>query len=399
MFQRIMIIFGLLGLIVTFQNCAQQGSMEGDGSSNAPLACSDYNKIAFRQTYYASLRTANRCLGCHGDNGSAGNTKLFVTSDFEKSYERFISIGRGRVEQFAIGDHRPPYSGPDYIPTVNRFKPTWDAAEENTAKCTKSVEVVSTEKPMPSNASITTVTDQNAPVGTAPWTVMSWDLEREVKRTVFLGKIKARFSFEIRRVDLPGTGGDVYQVRNPTAQITAPATGVPAVVPTFTFQQLLFRVNGSTDPDFTAWRELNYPTNSATAINLTPGAGYFNLYARSDDLLSLQFAAILEGGVPIGDGSTPPTGGGGTGLPTIRYSDLMNAAGPYGVFAAQCISCHNANRADGGLNMATYAGSFNARVAIINRVQNSANPMPPGRFMSQTNRDIVQKWIDTGAQQ
>lgn len=395
MLHRIMILLGVIGLVVSFQNCGMTPSHTGGSSDNslASKGCGNFLKEAYRQTYYPVFRNSAHCVGCHAESGQAGDSRWFAASNFDMAYERFSSIGRSKIESFAVSQHKPPYTGADLQPIVNTAQSLWTEAENAESACSGSLEVVTTAKSIPTT--ITTVTDPNAAPGTAAWTTLSWNLDQDMKKTTMNGKIKANFSFQIRRVDQAGDLNDYYQVRNPTVQITAPAEGNPAVVPTFTFQRVMTVVNSALNTNFTAWRELNAATNSTTGQNLTPGAGYFNLYIKPSDQVALAFEAILKGGQPIVD----PGGGGGVTLPNITYADLMNGSGPYGVFASRCISCHGGNRSDGGFRIDNYTSAFNNRMTIINRVQSSGNPMPPGAFMSQGNRDIVQKWIDIGAPQ
>lgn len=65
------------------------------------------------------------------------------------------------------------------------------------------------------------------------------------------------------------------------------------------------------------------------------------------------------------------------------------------IFTARCYQCHNVSWAD--KNWTDYKIAFRDKEKIKLRLKN--NSMPPGNYtnMSKEERELVIKWIDTGA--
>ncbi|WP_196886193.1 hypothetical protein [Aureivirga sp. CE67] len=63
-----------------------------------------------------------------------------------------------------------------------------------------------------------------------------------------------------------------------------------------------------------------------------------------------------------------------------------------------CITCHGGPAPSQGLDLSTYE---NVRFStengnMIDRINDLSNPMPPDGLMSQSKRDLMQKWKDDG---
>jgi cytochrome c5 len=86
-------------------------------------------------------------------------------------------------------------------------------------------------------------------------------------------------------------------------------------------------------------------------------------------------------------------------IPTegVRHSQLVSNNSPYRVFNRSCTGCHNG----GGQapNLTDYNTARAATTMIINRMNSTANPMPPSGILRQNDRDLVQSWVNSGAQQ
>ena len=64
-----------------------------------------------------------------------------------------------------------------------------------------------------------------------------------------------------------------------------------------------------------------------------------------------------------------------------------------------CLNCHKSPPENGApMSLTTFTDAKNAveNRGLIGRINSVSNPMPPSGLMSQTNRNIIQKWLDDG---
>ena len=69
------------------------------------------------------------------------------------------------------------------------------------------------------------------------------------------------------------------------------------------------------------------------------------------------------------------------------------------ILEGDCFNCHGdplKNRAPVGTKWTTFENVKNNIQKIKNRINNADNPMPPGRLISQSNRDKFDQWIEDG---
>lgn len=69
------------------------------------------------------------------------------------------------------------------------------------------------------------------------------------------------------------------------------------------------------------------------------------------------------------------------------------------IIQSNCLSCHsNPPQNDAPMHLTTYNAVKQAVEdrGLLNRINNSDNPMPPTGLMSQANRDIIEKWEEDG---
>lgn len=69
------------------------------------------------------------------------------------------------------------------------------------------------------------------------------------------------------------------------------------------------------------------------------------------------------------------------------------------IISANCTSCHGSPATNGApMSLTTYSQVKSAveTRGLIGRINNANNPMPQGGLMSQTNRDLIQQWVDDG---
>ena len=63
-----------------------------------------------------------------------------------------------------------------------------------------------------------------------------------------------------------------------------------------------------------------------------------------------------------------------------------------------CITCHGGVAPSGGFTLTTYeeVRTYTEGGTLLSRVNNPANPMPPGGLLSTENRQIIDKWVADG---
>ncbi|MCX2679312.1 hypothetical protein OOZ15_05095 [Galbibacter sp. EGI 63066] len=89
----------------------------------------------------------------------------------------------------------------------------------------------------------------------------------------------------------------------------------------------------------------------------------------------------------------PPPGNGGNGE-EVTYSGDVKA-----IIDNNCIQCHaNPPQNDAPMSLVTYNNVVDAvnNRGLNTRINSSSNPMPPTGLMSQSNRDIIDAWIEQG---
>lgn len=88
----------------------------------------------------------------------------------------------------------------------------------------------------------------------------------------------------------------------------------------------------------------------------------------------------------------------------VTYEILKNS-----ILENKCLGCHNANRARGGINLSTYEATLEGeseqgKVVVPGRSSESTlflevfnGTMPPRTPLSESEIDLIKRWIDTGA--
>lgn len=77
---------------------------------------------------------------------------------------------------------------------------------------------------------------------------------------------------------------------------------------------------------------------------------------------------------------------------TITYNNTIK-----NLMSNNCTNCHgNPPTNNAPISFTTYTQVKNNIDNIINRTNNSGNPMPPTGLMSSGNRDLLQQWKDDG---
>lgn len=69
------------------------------------------------------------------------------------------------------------------------------------------------------------------------------------------------------------------------------------------------------------------------------------------------------------------------------------------IMSSFCTSCHGSPTTNGApMSLTTYSQVKSAveNRGLVNRINSTTNPMPQSGLMSQSNRDLIQQWIDDG---
>ncbi len=112
--------------------------------------------------------------------------------------------------------------------------------------------------------------------------------------------------------------------------------------------------------------EVSSTTQDTPLINPISSPAILSSKDLSADVFQLRFAEIRDGnGTPIG---APGSDGSERTVPArVTFTELSNAASPYGYFARNCNSCHGATNPSGGLNLTSYTAAQLSASTILNR--------------------------------
>lgn len=77
---------------------------------------------------------------------------------------------------------------------------------------------------------------------------------------------------------------------------------------------------------------------------------------------------------------------------TITYDGTIKS-----IINTNCTQCHGSTPSNGAPFSLTTYGQVSGRIdRIIDRTNNTANPMPPSGLMASENRALIQQWKDDG---
>jgi uncharacterized membrane protein len=82
-------------------------------------------------------------------------------------------------------------------------------------------------------------------------------------------------------------------------------------------------------------------------------------------------------------------------LPTLCFADITFTQHIRPIFASKCAKCHNATTSLG--NWLDYDEAFEKRQVIRNRVLSRSMPHFTNSSMTESQRDLIVDWVDTGA--
>lgn len=394
-------------LITAFQNCGQlfedplvnfdQIALASNGNLQSANGCesqimAQYDSL-FRSTYYPYLTSNQNCAACH--SGSGPGIGAFGYPDVSVSGVNFIS----RFSRINSNARSPAHAsgftgGADDLAAVNSFEPQWAQAVSSYQQCLSQASgggssVMTNSKGNPQLIA-------NAVANNANFVTLTWDLSQEIMAQDLRGRIPATLTIEARVVTIGGVRRG-YEFRNPSIRLNAGATS------TLRVSYLTLYINNFLLSDVTTYTSVDATINSTTPVNLAPGSAVALAVTSSapvdTDVFAIQIGSFRdETGAVINPGTPTPTPNPTPGLPTtVTLAQLLGNDPALNVFAASCVGCHNANTALGGLNLTNAAQARASATDSRNRMNNPQNPMPPSGLLPQNRRDIVNIWVQSGA--
>lgn len=383
-------VLAMLTLVVAmaFTNCAPIAPSELMTSSALGRdVCSARLKIAYQNTYFPFL--SSTCNSCHA---SAHGSK-----DVNVSFNSFLTKSVATIDYKSITAHGGnSFSAAVNQPLIDAFKPAYTTAFAEYSACKarlgdgdyfdmalKNKDVPLLEKPTNNNQK---------------WKTVTWNTEVDSRSPAFATKFKATIKIDVRAY--------VYQTNIIGMQFNNPRVTLAAGQSEVSIQGLKVLINDNVLNDVTAYSSLQMNMSGTTEIPLAAGMGSPSavMALSGTEQISLELVGLSAnridagGGIPITP--TPAPGGGQppSTLPTsVTLADLLKAGTPNGVFAAACISCHNANAMSGGLNLTNAAAAKAAADNVVIRMNDAGRPMPTSGILDQRSRDVVRIWVTTGA--
>lgn len=183
-------------------------------------------------------------------------------------------------------------------------------------------------------------------------------------------------------------------VRKPSFKITS-----TLLDPVYKFKKLSFLLNDLKVPDATVYHILNaticYSTKTTIMNNNNSQILVFDKVSATDRL-AFEFEEVTSlfkaNAVCNPDEDIPED----LNLPeTITYNELIGA-GSLGIFYKNCLNCHSASGASGGFDISTYSKAKSSVTRIIDRMNDTSNPMPRSGLVDIRSREIVKKWVSLG---
>lgn len=349
--------------------------------------CEDDLLAKFASGYHVFLQ--QNCASCHDGNHEA---PAFASSSPFSSYQVFQDKGYQLVSANAVSaTHNPPYTGSKNASAIGLLKSDWEAATKEYNTCqggpgSVGQSLVTTDKFL--DTAVKGKTNNN-------WYPYSWDLNSEVKSGP-RWPLKLDLQVQVAKVNGVEVG---YAFRNPTITL---ASGSDK----YRVTGIFFKYRGVLQSSATVYRNVQAVICSGQPFNFgaTGNAQLLVTDARSvTDTLGIQITSIEQVSADTACGSTmgSGTGGGGgtTGPTSVSFTQLVSNDAQLGVFRKNCLSCHAGGSARAGLDLSNYAQSKAKASSILNRMNDSASPMPPTGLLPSQSRSIVETWVQTGTPQ
>ena len=263
---RYSLYFALLTVtLFGYTNCGQFGassdmaSESSSGYSSSAQCDEDLLKL-YASNVQPFFQSGAKCASCHIEGGTG--LGAFASNDRMTSYLAFNAAGYSKVAYMATNpEHKPPYTGSQNQPDMDRIGSVWTKAETDHLNCVSRSEnggvdesLLTAPKQAPSIYSGTNSTQ------TLTWDLdLASDLDESVKRS-----LPARLTIDVKVMyqTIQGvTTAKGYIFSNPTMAMKA--TGQQAVI-----EGLFFQINGRPISSQTTFTSLSRVVSSTQAIPL-----------------------------------------------------------------------------------------------------------------------------------
>ena len=346
------------------------------GNVSASSMCHLSYEDVFRDQYHPFLK--KNCSGCHSSGGSG--TGAFADPDPSVAIDQFALRGDAINRKAVDPTHQPPYTGSQHEEFINSAKRNWDIANQEALNCMANSDSQESDDsiikdPDPSSATIELALRSLGDTSTTKKTI-KWNLGDSILKPSGISFAETEFSIDVISQTSP-TGDMSYELSNPTLKTGAQALHLVYID---------IAINGIKISSATTYKGVNrrVAAHSSDPLSLTTMVVPYDV--RSSDRISIGFG-FLE---------------------VVDFSPVTLAQlnSGNGVFALQCLSCHNASNAQGSLDLsqrdplvADYMVSpYNANSSeIFRRMNNPNNPMPPSGLLSDSDIEVVKNWIFAGA--
>jgi mono/diheme cytochrome c family protein len=378
----VFVVLGL-GLAVIYNHCSGVHSMGGQGLSSMGIyaQCVQIKEASFVQNYHPWLKS--NCAACHAQGGSGNGA--FADELPNIAFQAFDLRGAELINDRALDpNHQPGFTGPQHEAELAPLTANWENVELQYDTCVAQVDAnggAPIDPLLPQNAEFFTV--GKTVVSSIEPNRISWDLETELETSGAPSLPGVTFSLDMR-TGTTDTGSSFYEFSTP--RLETGASNVRIAV-------MEVRINGQLQRDATTFKGINTTVESNSSRDLTLTTMVLPMITRPADTVSVGFGIIEETTeAPIAPGA-------------VRFSSLV---GPGGVFANNCVGCHNAGNAQGGLNIENYQQLVNTGYVtpgdlqsslLYQRMRDGANPMPPRGILNDAQLMFVENWILDGAAQ
>ncbi len=164
---------------------------------------------------------------------------------------------------------------------------------------------------------------------------------------------------------------------------TDPCSGVTITVSGTTTNPAAGASNGSINAMATGANGFTYSLNNGAF----QGSGLFNNLAAGNYTVTAKSAAGCTGSASFTLTTVTPC----SGTPGPLFTAVKS------LVQTNCVSCHNATNASGGVNLSTDCAIVSAKDRINARaVQGTPSPMPTSGLLPATERQKITNWINAG---
>lgn len=406
--------FGALSsfLFVAFNNCSGEFSTERiDAAFLSGLNFSSFNLSGkcenelyqiFQSTYHPFL--INNCSACHDQGGIGAGS--FAQQNPAGSFGEFMSKGATRIDNNAVGSHKPPYTGSQHSAAVNSLSASWTSGLNSYNACV--AENGSTDDDglppidqgtIPTADTVVT-TNKMGPAGlisSAPnvpltngapnytnysgWKTIEWDLNLDVVSPS--KQHQGKISIQVAPYVMIQNGMQVkrgFIFRNPSANLAS------ANNPHLKMERMFIKLNGQLVTTLTTYGNLSATVMGTTRAPLLQDINY-GLLAMENPSDTDQFALQIQSITEITPPSTNPSA-------PVSYAELMGTNASVNVFRASCVSCHSNTVALGNLNLENFAAAKAKGPQILSRMRNVSAPMPQSGILTEDRTTLVERWVN-----